>query len=131
MMSGIAPLFVLYVQDQTRARDFYRAVLQMKPSLDVPGMTEFYLNDQARLGLMPVAGIKRLLGEALPDPQSASGIPRAELYLMVTDPRESLQRALAHDAKLLSEVSPRDWGDTVGYCLDLDSHVLAFARKTR
>ncbi|MBK7141773.1 MAG: glyoxalase [bacterium] len=121
------PLFVLYVSDQARAREFYHAVLQMEPSLDVPGMTEFPLGDSALLGLMPAAGIKRLLGELLPDPASASGVPRAELYLMVASAQPYIDRALINGARQLSPLHARDWGHAVAYFLDPDNHVLAIA----
>ena len=68
--------FILYVADQTRSKHFYEAVLQKTPELDVPGMTEFNLNESCKLGLMPENGIARILGEALPHPASGNGIPR-------------------------------------------------------
>jgi uncharacterized glyoxalase superfamily protein PhnB len=91
-------------------------------------MTEFSLNDGAVLGLMPQAGIKRLLGDKLPDPAGAGRTPRAELYLLVDDPAGHHQRALQSGARELSPLLPRDWGHTAGYSLDPDGHVLAFAR---
>src|ERR1043166_4501095 len=78
--------FIFYVADQKRSAAFYSRVLDLPPELDVPGMTEFRLGEGAILGLMPAAGIKRLLGERLPDPNAAAGIPRAELYLLSDDP---------------------------------------------
>lgn len=126
-MSIHSALFILYVRDQKRAKDFYRAVLQQEPSLDVPGMTEFPLPGENYLGLMPSANIKRLLGEALPDPSQADGIPRAELYLMVTAPQQYHERALAQGGRELSPLKARDWGHCVAYSCDLDGHVLAFA----
>jgi len=74
---------ILYVSDQKASASFYEKVLLMAPVLDVPGMSEFKLNEDTVLGLMPSAGIKRLLGEKLPDPDKARGIPRAEVYLHV------------------------------------------------
>ncbi len=47
------------------------------------------------MGLMPEAGIKRLLGPALPDMEQCHGIPRAELYLVSGDARRLHLRALA------------------------------------
>lgn len=122
---------VLYVADQAASTTFYRAVLATEPRLDVPGMTEFSLEDRTVLGLMPEAGIRRLLGERLPDPSGARGVPRCEVYLVVPDPEEHHRRSLAAGAVELSPVMARDWGDHVGYSLDPDGHVLAFARPSR
>ena len=51
--------FILYVADQNRSRNFYAQVLQKEPSLNVPGMTEFDLNETCKLGLMPENGIAK------------------------------------------------------------------------
>jgi uncharacterized protein len=118
---------ILYVKDQARSTDFYARVLACAPSLNVPGMTEFTLSANCVLGLMPEAGIKRLLGERLPDPAQATGIPRAELYLRAADALAYHQRALDAGAVELSGPVDRDWGDRVAYSLDPDGHVLAFA----
>jgi uncharacterized protein len=121
--------FILFVEDQERSRAFYTALLGQEPSLHVPGMTEFRLGGDAVLGLMPAAGIRRLLGERLPDPAQASGVPRAELYLYVAEPEAFHRRALAHGAQELSALQERSWGDVAAYSLDPDGHVLAFARR--
>jgi predicted enzyme related to lactoylglutathione lyase len=121
--------FILFVADQKRARDFYRPVLQREPRLDEPGMTEFDLGGDAILGLMPEESISSLLGPSLPNPGSARGAPRAELYLHVTDPQEYLRRLVASGGTLIDEVRLRDWGDNAGYGLDLDGHLLAFAER--
>ncbi|MCB8979378.1 MAG: VOC family protein [Ardenticatenaceae bacterium] len=120
--------FILYVQDQSKSTAFYVAVLGQEPTLNVPGMTEFTLAEQCVLGLMPEAGIKRLLGEKLPDPAQATGVPRAEIYLYVADPAICHQRALTAGAVELSGLERRDWGDWAAYSLDPDGHVLAFAK---
>jgi len=119
--------FILYVQDQAASTAFYTQALAQQPTLFVPGMTEFRLGEQAVLGLMPVAGVRRLLGSAIPDPAVAAGIPRAELYLLTPDPDAGHQRALAAGAEELSPMAPRDWGHRAAYSLDPDGHVLAFA----
>lgn len=122
---------ILYVADQAKSTDFYSYVLNMAPRLNVPGMTEFSLSESCVLGLMPESGIKRLLGTMLPDPSTVSGIPRAEVYLIVEDARLYYSRALERDAPGLSELALRDWGQKVAYCLDIDGHVLAFAETER
>ncbi|MCR9247483.1 MAG: glyoxalase [bacterium] len=119
--------FILYVADQQRSTAFYSAVLAASPRLNVPGMTEFELPGGAVLGLMPEQGIRRLLGARLPDPASARGVPRAELYLVVANAAACHARALTAGAVELSPIQKRDWGHDVGYSLDLDGHVLAIA----
>lgn len=118
---------ILYVGDQAESARFYARMLGFEPQLDVPGMTEFRLNDGAVLGLMPEAGIKRLLGNAIGDPATARGAPRAELYLRVSDAEGAYACAIAAGARALSPVTPRDWGERVGYVADPDGHVVAFA----
>mgnify|MGYP000849117200 FL=1 len=118
---------ILYVSDQQRSRDFYAQVLQLSPTLDVPGMTEFSLSDSLILGLMPEKGIVRLLGNSIKDPALATGIPRAELYLSVEQPQQYHQRALQAGATELKTYSLMNWGDMAAYSLDPDGHVLVFA----
>jgi catechol 2,3-dioxygenase-like lactoylglutathione lyase family enzyme len=122
--------FILYVRDARASVAFYSAVLAIAPRLDVPGMAEFELTSGAVLGLMPEAGIVRLLGQGLPAPEAARGVPRAELYLLVDEPAACHARALAAGAKELSALEPRAWGHDAAYSLDPDAHVLAFARVT-
>lgn len=119
--------FILYVADQRKSASFYASVLDLEPLLDVPGMTEFALPGGAVLGIMPESGIRALLGPRLPDPASARGFPRAELYLLVDGPAGYHARALAAGAAELSPLARRDWGDEAAYSLDPDGHVLAFA----
>ena len=120
--------FILYVEDQDRSTDFYERALGVSPRLRVPGMTEFDLPGGATLGLMPEAGIKKLLGERLPDPERGRGAARAELYLLVGEPGACHARALAAGATELSPLQTRSWGHLAAYSLDPDGHVLAWAR---
>lgn len=124
-------LFILYVADQERSARFYAEVLGSDPTLNVPGMTEFALSTTSSLGLMPEANIMRLLGEALPDPARANGIPRAELYLLVAGAERFHQRALAAGARELSAIGLRSWGHRAAYSLDPDGHVIAFAEEVK
>lgn len=121
--------FIFYVSSQQKSTKFYEAVLDMTPSLNVPGMTEFKLTDNSVLGLMPSTGIRKLLGEKIPDPATAHGTPCAELYLEVTKPDQYHARALHNGATELSPLLARTWGQRVAYSLDPDAHVLAFAGK--
>ncbi len=121
---------ILYVSDQEAAREFYELVLEIEPSLHVPGMTEFQLTDGVVLGLMPVHGIKQLLGHDL-FKDSASNVPRVEMNLNVDDAQNYIDRAIKNGAEPILDVSMQNWGDRVGYCLDPDRHVLAFAESPK
>lgn len=120
---------ILYVSNQEKSKQFYSEILKQLPSLDVPGMTEFSLADNLKLGLMPNDGIAKIVTPVLPHPSSGNGIPRCELYLLVDDLEEIVELAVKLGAKKVSEISARDWGDRVGYISDFDGHVIAFAEK--
>ena len=120
---------ILYVADQERSRKFYEMLLGISPDLNVPGMTEFAIADNCKLGLMPNSGIARILGEAMPHPDKGNGIPRCELYLLVEDIQSAYDNALRCGAKLISPILARDWGDNACYFADPDGHVIAFAEK--
>ncbi|NOX17883.1 MAG: lactoylglutathione lyase [Chlorobi bacterium] len=121
--------FILYVSDQSVSKNFYEKLLNIKPSLDVPGMTEFDLSDSVKLGLMPEDGVAKILSDKTPHPAQGGGIPRCEIYLKVKNAEEYLQRGIALGGKEISAMQNRDWGDKVGYIADLDGHVLAFAES--
>lgn len=121
--------FILYVADQQRSKHFYGQVLELQPVLDGPGMTEFELAPNCKLGLMPETGIAKIISPPLPHPATGTGIPRCELYLHVENAVAYCQRAIILGGNLISEVQPRDWGHTVGYVADPDGHVLAFAEQ--
>lgn len=122
---------ILYVADQQKSRDFYSALLQKVPDLDVPGMTEFNLSNDLKLGLMPENGIAKVLLDKTPHPKSGNGIPRCELYLLVDTADEEFSIALKAGAKEVSSIQDRDWGDRVGYLADPDGHIIAFAERIK
>ena len=123
--------FILYVADQERSTAFYSSVLGQTPILHAPGMSVFSIGGTAVLGLMPEAGIVRLLGDAIDHPSLVQGVPRAELYLVVQDPAVFHARAIAAGAREISPLAVRDWGHSAAYSLDPDGHVLAFASASK
>lgn len=125
------PLFILYVEDQEESKAFYEALLGKKPCLHVPGMTEFWINDHSKLGLMPNNGIAKILQPAMPNPSKGTGIPRCEVYLLMDNVEEMYNRAISLGAKQIASIQKMDWGHTVGYVADVDGHVLAFAFETK
>lgn len=121
--------FILYIKDQSKSRDFYAKLFEQEPSLDVPGMTEFDLAKNVKLGLMPEDGIAKIITPILPHPEIANHIPRCELYLKVDNAEELAKRAIELGGKLISPFMQRGWGDKVAYVTDLDNHVIAFAQN--
>lgn len=122
--------FIIYVRDQALSSAFYSQALGRRPTLNVPGMTEFTLTPNSILGLMPEASIKALLGSKLPDPTQDIPTPRCEVYLLVDRPGDYHQRAIAAGAVELSGLEQRAWGHRAAYSLDPDGHVLAFAEQS-
>lgn len=123
-------LFILYVSNQQKAKEFYEQVLNAPPTLHVPGMTEFTLSTSCKLGLMPEEGIARLLGNSTPHPSPGNGLPRCEVYLMVDDVSTAYNKALAIGARPVNPPSQRDWGHFAAYVTDDDGHIIAFAKET-
>ena len=121
--------FILYVKDQYRSTQFYKNLFSEEPVLDVPGMTEFKIFDDAFLGVMPEHSIAEILGPEVPHPETGNSIPRCEIYLKVENPGIYLKRLVSAGGKLISSVKLRSWGDEAGYGADPDGHILAFAKK--
>lgn len=120
---------ILFVNDQELSRNFYQGIFRQPADLDVPGMTEFILNDNCRIGLMPNRGITQILGNKILNPDSGNGIPRCELYFYVDDIQLEFDNAVKNGAKLISPIEERNWGDTACYFADPDGHIFAFAKK--
>jgi uncharacterized glyoxalase superfamily protein PhnB len=131
MMKKPEYIVILYVANQQVSRDFYSRLLQLEPVLDVPGMTEFNLLEGLKLGLMQQDGIARILGDKTPHPASGNGIPRCELYLLDENPEELYTRALDSGALEVSKIQQRNWGHRVGYVVDRDGHIIAFAKEIK
>ncbi len=120
---------ILYVRDQETSRTFYEKLLQREADVHVPGMTEFFLSNECRLGLMPNKGIAGILGDRTPHPDQGIGIPRCEVYLYVEHIEVEYENALKSGAKLISPISDRDWGDRACYFSDPDGHIIAYGEK--
>lgn len=118
---------ILFVSDQKLSRDFYKYVFQLKPRLDVPGMTEFELNENCILGLMPIKGIQKIIGEDLPKLSFNNELSSSELYFKSDNSEDLYGRAKKRGAKVLSPWQMRDWSDRVAYVADSDGHIIAFA----
>ena len=120
---------ILYVNDQQASADFYTRLFHQPPDLNVPGMTEFKLAENCKLGIMPNKGIAKILSDKTPHPDEGNGIPRCELYFYVDNVEFEFENAVKAGAWCISPVEDRDWGDRAGYVADPDGHIIAFAEK--
>lgn len=116
---------VLYVQDLERSKNFYELLLNVA-SADEPGNTEFPLTESTNLSLVPIEGLQRFLPQEHFAPAAAL---KAELYLFVDDPSRYLQQAEALGGRIVAQPEFKPWGHKVGYCVDPDGYMLAFASK--
>ncbi len=119
---------IIYVSDQKRSMSLFKNILKKEPVLDVPGMTEFFLNENTILGIMPEKGIKTLLGDCIEFPKNRKLI-RSEIYIHVENPEKELNDAINAGARLLDQVKERNWDASVGYCVDYDGNIVAFAKN--
>ena len=122
---------ILYVKNQTLSTEFYQNLFRKTADLNVPGMTEFILAENCKLGLMPNDGIAKIIAYQLPHPDSGNGVPRCELYFHVENIELEFDNAMQSGAKLISPIEDRNWGDQVCYFADLDGHIIAFAKKQK
>ncbi len=122
---------ILYVNDQLISTEFYTKLFRQNPDLNVPGMTEFKLAENCKLGLMPNKGIAKILSGKTPHPDLGNGIPRCELYFYVENIQFEYDNAIQMGAKLISPIEDRDWGDKVCYFADIDGHIIGFAEKIK
>ena len=120
---------ILYVDDQQLSTEFYVKLFRQNPELNVPGMTEFRLAENFKLGLMPNNGIVKILADKTPHPDKGNGIPRCELYLYVENIEWEYTNAITAGAQLISKIESRDWGDKACYFADPDGHIITFAEK--
>jgi catechol 2,3-dioxygenase-like lactoylglutathione lyase family enzyme len=122
-------VFILYVKNQEESCRLYSQVLAIEPCLNVPGMTEFVLSENAKLGIMPENGIQKILKDKTKEVASGNGIPRAEIYLYVNNIESYYNRAINAGLREISKIEKRNWGDTTCYFSDNDGHIIAFATK--
>ena len=120
---------ILYVKNQQASAEFYIKLFRQSPVLNVPGMTEFQLAENCKLGLMPNNGIAKILSDKTPHPDKGNGIPRCELYFYVENIDLEFTNAAKIGAQIISPIEERNWGDKVCYFADLDGHIIAFAKK--
>lgn len=113
--------------DLPRSVQFYRDAFGWTSPVGTPTYTEFSVPGGMRLGLY------RRESFALNTGRTPWRVPEAELaptelYLHVPDVPSAIARIERAGARLLSPLSPREWGDEAAYFADPDGNVLVLAR---
>lgn len=122
---------IFYCKNQTKSKEFYSKLFRQKPILDVPGMTEFRMFDNLKLGLMPEDGIAKIISPKMPHPAKGTGIPRCELYIHTENIEFDLENAINSGAIIVDKLKNRDWGDRVVYLADFDGNIIAIAEELK
>lgn len=120
---------IIYVENQKKSRDFYTALFEKAPTLDVDGMTEIPLSESTFLGLLPGNGIVEILEGNIDNPNQNTAYPRCELYLYVDSPETYYEKAIALGARGISSAKWRNWGDFTSYVTDFDGNIIAFGKR--
>ncbi len=111
---------MLYVGDVTRARDFYRDVLDREPTMDAGSYAEFTWGNLV-LGLRARDNaVRQFAGRVASSP----GPVAQQITVEVTDPDGLLARARAHGAELVQPPTDQPWGMRSAAFLDPDGHLV-------
>jgi catechol 2,3-dioxygenase-like lactoylglutathione lyase family enzyme len=123
-------LVILAVPELSPALRFYRAAFDWPQVVDAPSYAEFSHPDGQRLGLYQREGFGANVGRT-PHRTPAGALAPTELYFYADDLEAAVARLLAAEAKCLSPLSPRDWGDEAAYFEDPCGNVLVLARPLK
>jgi predicted enzyme related to lactoylglutathione lyase len=126
-MTARLGLVILAVRDLPRAVSFYRQAFGWPTAVETPVYVEFSLPAGLRLGLYGRHGYARNTG-SLPVAPAPGSLTATELYLYPADLEPALARIEEAGARLLSPLTPRDWGDEAAYYADPDGNVVVLAR---
>lgn len=123
-------MIILYVKNQKHTTEFYSKVLNLIPTLDVPGMTEFTLLSGQKIGFMPEKGIQKIINHKEFHAEYQNRISRAELYLLVDEPQKYHLRSIELGGIELQPLQIMPWGDEAAYSMDADGHILVFSKTS-
>ncbi len=120
-------LTVLAVEDVRRSSAFYTTAFSWEVTVDAPTYVELALPGGMRIGLYERDGFARNTG--IPAARVLDGtVSPAELYLHADDLQATIARVTSAGGRMLSPLTPRDWGDDAAYFADPDGHVVVVAR---
>jgi len=119
-------LTILAVSDLPRAVRFYREAFAWPLVVDLPVFAQFRLPGET--GVCVYQQDTYAANTRQPPAACAEGeITGTELYLLVDDLDDAMERLRAAGARELAAPEPKPWGDTAAYFADPDGNVIAVA----
>ncbi len=121
--------FLLKVDDLNKSKIFYELLFASKPVVDEVNIVEFEINSGAILGLISDELLSNLFGNDLPERYSSKSSGISEVYLELTNADKYFEKSKQLGCIELSPFKERNWGHKVGYVLNHDGHIIAFAEN--
>ena len=120
-------LTILAVKNLAKSVSFYTEVFGWEQIVNVPVYAEFKIPGGMRLGLYERKSFALNVGK-IPICTATNELTPTELYFYVDDIEAAIGKFKKAKARVLSELSRRDWGDEAIYFADLDGNVIVLAR---
>ena len=120
-------LTILAVKNLPKSISFYTEVFGWEQIVNVPVYAEFKIPGGMRLGLYERKSFALNVGK-IPICTATNELTPTELYFYVDDIEAAIGKFKKAKARVLSELSRRDWGDEAIYFADLDGNVIVLAR---
>lgn len=121
--------FILFVKDLNKCKMFYELLFERKPIVDENNICEFELNSNSILGLMT-----KDLTDKIFESDFSYLMPNKikhgnEIYIECVNAEEMHKKALQLGCLEISPFQEREWGHCVGYSVNHEGHILAFASQ--
>ncbi|MBU1098250.1 MAG: hypothetical protein CVV23_02490 [Ignavibacteriae bacterium HGW-Ignavibacteriae-2] len=121
--------FIILVQDLKKCKMFYELLFQKKPVVDENNICEFELNPYSILGLMT-----KDLTDKIFESDFSYLMPNKikhgnEIYIECANAEEMHKKALQLGCLEISSFQKRAWGQSAGYSVNHEGHILAFASQ--
>jgi catechol 2,3-dioxygenase-like lactoylglutathione lyase family enzyme len=118
-------IVILAVENLARARAFYESVFGWPIVVSAPVYVELDAGS-ARVGLYDRRSFGKNTGET-PPAAAPNELSRTELYVRVDSLPRAIARLEAAQARCLSPLARRPWGDDAAYFADPDGNVVVVA----
>ncbi len=122
---------ILVVENLHKSKMFYQLLFDVEPVVDETNIVELKLNENFILGLITKELPAKLFDAELMVKFKLDKASSAELYFECDNAEKIHAKALQLGCLELSPFQQRVWGHSVGYSVNHDGHVLAFAKGIR